>query len=99
MSYLSKIAAFVFMLSVYVHEHSVFAQSEPICLDDILQAGEQWLEENIDPDVLRIMGDMDQARARKFMRDFQQWLQSEYVADVTSIRETASIVLPLLEKY
>jgi len=75
------------------------AQNDQMSLDDIMQTGEQWLQENIDPDVLNLLGSMDGAKARKFLADFQQWLHSECVVDVTSIKETAVVVLPLLERY
>jgi membrane-bound lytic murein transglycosylase D len=77
----------------------VTAQNNQINIDDILQNGEQWLQENIDPDVLRFLGDMDQAKTQKLIRDFQQWLHGDQVVNVASIRETAAVVLPLLEKY
>ena len=93
------IQIYVFLVVALACCLPVRAQTDQVSLDDILQAGGQWLSENIDPDVLRLLGDMDEAKARKFLDDFQQWLQSEYVEDVASIKETAAVVLPLLERY
>ncbi|MDD4869123.1 MAG: lytic transglycosylase domain-containing protein [Kiritimatiellae bacterium] len=75
------------------------AQNDQINIGDILQSGEQWVQENIDPDVLRFLGDMDQAKVQKLIRDFQQWLHGDQVANIASIKETAAVVLPLMEKY
>lgn len=99
MSCFRNISISIIIFFVYTCSSPVTAQSDQMSLDDILQAGEQWLQENIDPDVIRLLGEMDGARAQKFLGDFQQWLHSEYVVDVTSIKETAAVVLPLLERY
>ncbi|MBI5846520.1 MAG: transglycosylase SLT domain-containing protein, partial [Nitrospirae bacterium] len=80
-------------------DFSYAGRKDQMNFDDILQNGGQWIQENIDPDVLRFLGDMDQAKVQKLMRDFQQWLYGENVMNTTSIKETAATVLPLLEKY
>jgi membrane-bound lytic murein transglycosylase D len=77
----------------------VIAQSNQTDRNGIWEAGEKWIEENIDPDVLSLLRDIDQPRVQKLIRDLQEWLHGEDVTDVASIKETAAVVLPLMERY
>lgn len=73
------------------------AQDDVITLDDLLQTGSQWVQENIDPNVLRSLGDENQEKVRQLLIDLQQRLQGEYVVDLASLKEAATVVLQLLE--
>jgi uracil-DNA glycosylase family 4 len=75
------------------------AQDEMPSLDDLLQAGAQWAKENIDDDVLRSLGEVDQQKAKEFFRVIEQRLQGDYVVDLAALQQTAATVLPLLEQH
>ena len=57
------------------------AQDDTLKLDDLIQNGAQWVQENIDLDLLRALADVDQPKAQQLFADLQQRFQSEYVAE------------------
>ena len=75
------------------------AQEEPVTLDDLLESGREWIEENVDPDVVESLGEIDEAKARQFLRDFQERFAGEYVIELAPLRATAETLLPALERF
>ena len=75
------------------------AQDDAITLDDLLRDGAQWLQENIDPEVLRSLSDVDQEKVQKLFRELQQRFQGEYVIDLVPFKQAVAAVLPLLEEH
>src|SRR5205814_9961585 len=75
------------------------AQTSSLTLDDLLQSAEQWANENLDDDALRVLKNADRQKTEKLFADIQKELQGEYVIDLASLRTTAKSVLPLLERY
>jgi membrane-bound lytic murein transglycosylase D len=73
------------------------AQEATISLDDLMDSAQQWAEENIDPEVLSQLNSADQRKVQQLFRDLQQQLQGEYVVDLAALRDSAKVVLPLLE--
>lgn len=61
-------------------------------------AGE-WAQENLDEDVLRALQQVDREKVEQFLRDYQSKLQSEYVLDLATLKEAATVILPLLEAH
>lgn len=78
---------------------AVLAQDETMTLDDLLGAGRQWLEENVDEGVLKALGDVDETEARRLLSEFQKRFQGEYVLDLARLRGTAEAVAPLLRRF
>ncbi|MHB8521095.1 MAG: transglycosylase SLT domain-containing protein [Limisphaerales bacterium] len=76
----------------------VRAQQDTVTLDDLLQNGQQWLQENLDENWLRSLPPVDQDKVQQFLRALQQRFQGEYVIDLASLKQTADVVLPLLER-
>jgi membrane-bound lytic murein transglycosylase D len=74
------------------------AQDDMINLDDLVREGTQWVRDNVDDNFLRSLGEVDQEKARQLFRSVQAGLQGEYVIDLASLKETAAVVLPLLEQ-
>ncbi len=68
-------------------------------LDDLLESGRQWLEENVDPGVLKAFEALDEAEARRLLRDLQRRLAGEYVLDLAAMRDTARALAPVLERF
>src|SRR4029077_8272076 len=75
------------------------AQTNSLTLDDLLQSAEQWANENLDDDALRVLKNADRQKIEKLIADIQKELQGEYVIDLASLRTTAKAALPLLERY
>jgi membrane-bound lytic murein transglycosylase D len=74
-------------------------QQETYTLDELLQAGQEWLEENLDEDTLRALDEVDQQKVQQLFRELQQRFQGEYVVDLAPLRQTAKVILPLLEAH
>jgi membrane-bound lytic murein transglycosylase D len=73
------------------------AADDTIALPDVIQNAQQWAQENLDTNFLNSLPDVDERAAQQFFRDVQQRFQGDYVVDIASLRQTAQIVLPLLE--
>lgn len=76
-----------------------FAADNTITVDDLLQSAEQWANENLDEDALRVLQQADRQKIEHLFADIQKEFQGEYVIDLASLRATAKAVLPLLERY
>lgn len=66
---------------------------------DLSSSVNQWLEDNIDPDALRVLRQMDAGRAQKLFTELQQAMQGTNIYQLGTLRETAGEVLPILQKY
>jgi hypothetical protein len=75
------------------------AQTNFLTLDDLLQSAEQWAQENLEDDALRVLKNADRQKIEKLFADIQKELQGEYVIDLASLRSSAKTVVPLLERY
>ena len=73
------------------------AQDDAVTLPDVIQGAQQWAQENLDTNFLNSLSDVDERAAQQFFRDLQQRFQGGYVVDIASLRQTAQVVLPLLE--
>jgi peptidoglycan lytic transglycosylase D len=75
------------------------AQEDRYTLDDVLQSAQQWANENLDPGLLQALKGVDQQRVRQSLNDFRKTFQGQYVLDLAGLRDTATKVLPLLDRY
>jgi membrane-bound lytic murein transglycosylase D len=75
------------------------AQEDVITFDDFLQTGQQWVQENIDPNIVRSLNDPNQQNMLQLLNNLQQQLQGEDVVDLASLKDAATTVLPLLKMY
>lgn len=74
-------------------------QEEPVTLDDLLQAGQQWLQENVDQDVLELFQKADRDKIDLFFQELHQSLQGDDVLDLAKLKPVAVAILPMLEQY
>lgn len=65
----------------------------------VITAAQEWAEDNLDEGVLRSLPEVDRDKVEKFLRQFQDQLQNDYVLDLATLNETAKFVLPLLDAY
>ncbi len=76
-----------------------FAQEPEMTLDELAKSAQQWAQENLDDDALRILGDVDQKRVKDFLRQLEKEFHGQYVLDLASLKETAKTIIPLLEQF
>ena len=74
-------------------------QEQLLQLDDLDPSVEQWLRDNLDDRVLQALQEKDQERARKLFDELLRDLQSEDIYDLSTLKETATALLPLLLQY
>ena len=75
------------------------AQEQSATLDELIDKGRQWLEENIDESVLHSLGDVDEEKARRLLADLQKRFQGDYVVDLGTLKTSATALLTLLEAH
>lgn len=81
---------------------SLFAQTngEPsLDVAGLLDAAQQFAQDNLDPDVLKAIQDVDRAKVEDFLKNYQAYLQGDYVQDLAQLQDGAKVVLPLLEAH
>lgn len=86
-------------LAVLLGSAAARPAEEPLRLDELIESGRQWLEENVDPGVLEAFGTLDEVEARRLLRDLQRRLAGEYVLDLAAVRDTARALAPVLERF
>jgi membrane-bound lytic murein transglycosylase D len=90
----------IFILLVALGLSSVFGQDDSLTLDDdALKSAERWAKENLNDDALNALQDLDREKVREFLSRLQKEFHGEYVIDVASLRDSARMVLPILENY
>jgi membrane-bound lytic murein transglycosylase D len=75
----------------------LLAQNATIDLDELMKMGEKWARDNLDERWLQQFPAADQKQINQFVLEFQKRFQGEYVLDVAALRQTAKVVLPLLQ--
>ena len=90
---------FCLLVLLVVYPLLLSAQTNSLTLDDLLQSAEQWANENLDDDALRVLKNADRQKIEQLFADIQKDFHGEYVIDLASLRTTAKAVLPLLERY
>jgi membrane-bound lytic murein transglycosylase D len=75
------------------------AQGETVTLDDLVSSAEQWAQENLDQDALRVLRQVDRERVQKILSDFEKRFRGEYVIDLAALRRAADAAIPLLQSY
>jgi len=93
----NKRALFLLILSV---ASAGFAQEKPAAApDDLIDSVDQWMQENLDDDVLRALGQLDRDRVRKFLAEVQKRFNGTSVYDLGSLQDSARQLLPVLEQF
>jgi len=76
----------------------LMAQEQAVTVDELARSAEQWAQENLDDDALRILGDVDQKRVKDFLTQLEKEFHAQYVLDLARLKETAKAIIPLLEQ-
>ena len=75
------------------------SQTDDMDVSDVLDAAQRWAQDNLDENVLKALQSADQSKVREFLRRFQDYLKGNQVLDVAQLKETADVVLPLLDAH
>ena len=75
------------------------AQTNELDLNDMLDAAQQFAQENLDPDVLQVLQNVDRDKVSDFLKQFQIYLQGDSVLNVAQLQQAANAVLPLLDSH
>lgn len=79
---------------------SLAQQQQPAFnLDELGGAVEQWARENIDENVLAALGGADRKRTDYLFKEFARRLQNENVYDLAPRKDTATVLLPVLDGF
>ena len=94
-----KFGNWILVVVLFAGAQSASSQEGELSIDDAVRIGQQFAEDNLDPEVLASLSALDQAAVRDFLAQLQAKLNSEYVIDLSELRQTANVVLPLLEAH
>jgi membrane-bound lytic murein transglycosylase D len=75
------------------------AQTNEVDLGDVMDAVQQFAQENLDPDVLHALQSIDQQQVADFFNHYQDYLRGDYVLDEAQLKDTANAILPLLDAH
>jgi membrane-bound lytic murein transglycosylase D len=75
------------------------AQTNDLDVGEMLDAAQQFAQENLDPDVLRALQDVDRRHVEEFLKHYQEYLQGDYVLDLAQLKDAANAILPLLDAH
>jgi membrane-bound lytic murein transglycosylase D len=75
------------------------AQTNDFDVGDVLDAAQQFAQDNLDPDVFQALQSVDRAKVEDFLNHFQDYLNGDSVLDVAQLKDAANIALPLLEAH
>jgi membrane-bound lytic murein transglycosylase D len=70
-----------------------------INVGEMLNAAQEWANENLDEDTLQALSQVDREQVEKFLSQFQKQLQTDYVLDLAPLKDAAKVVLPLLAAH
>jgi membrane-bound lytic murein transglycosylase D len=73
--------------------------AETPAFEDLFRNLNAWAQENLDTNVLAQIPKFDSEQAQQFLRNLQQRFEGEYVVNLAALRETANVLLPLLQSY
>ena len=96
-NFILKLAAI--LISLLIACGRVSAQTNEVDVGDVLDAVQQFAQENLDPDVLHALQSVDQKQVEDFFNHYQDYLRGDYVPDMAQLKDTANTILPLLDAH
>jgi membrane-bound lytic murein transglycosylase D len=94
-----KFALVCFLAWLGLFPAAAQAQDNTLTLDELVSSAQQWAQENLDEDALRVLQQADREKVTKVLADFQKQFNRQYVLDLAALRDMAKTVIPLLERY
>ena len=74
------------------------AQEVTIDPDEIIQSVQEWVQDNLDEKALDELG-VDRDRVRQFLDELKRRFHGTYVYDLAALKENATQLLPVLQKF
>ncbi len=99
MDYFGEVKLRIALLCLIALANPAQAQTNGVDLGDMLDTAQQWAQENLDEDVLKALQTVDREKVADFLAHYQDYLKGDYVLDLAQLRDTAKVVLPLLEAH
>jgi membrane-bound lytic murein transglycosylase D len=65
----------------------------------VMDSAQQWAQDNLDDNVLQVLNQVDRGKVEDFLKNYQEYLNGEYVLDLAQLRDGANTVLPLLQAH
>ena len=65
----------------------------------LFDAAQQFAQDNLDPDVLKALQQVGRDKVEDFLKNYQAYLQGDYVLDVAQLKDAATTILPLLDLH
>ena len=75
------------------------AQTNDFDAGDLLDVAQQFAQDNLDPDVLQALQQVDRTKVEGFLNQFQDYLKGNQVLDVAQLKDAANTILPLLDAH
>jgi membrane-bound lytic murein transglycosylase D len=86
--------------SAALAQSSAKSNASPAAEYDIqFESVDDWIQDNIDPDVLGALQKLDQDKVQKIFAELQLAMRGTNIAQLGTLREAANELAPLLEKY
>jgi membrane-bound lytic murein transglycosylase D len=70
--------------------------NDALTAEDLLNMGQQFLEENVDEEVLAQLPQLDQQKVEALLKQLQDAFNQEYVLDLAALKDAADVGLTLL---
>lgn len=74
-------------------------QQDTFTFDDVVRSAQDWANENLDEDALRVLQGADQDKVRQLLEEIQKRFQGEYVLDLGRLKDASRTILPLLQSH
>ena len=68
-------------------------------LGKVVDAAQEWANENLDEDVIKSLPELDREQVEKFLKQFQEQLKGQYVFDLAALKDAARTILPVLDAH
>jgi len=75
------------------------AQTNDTDVDDMLDAVQQFADDNLDESISQALQDVDRQKVKDFLKQYQAGLAGENVIDLAQLKDTATTILPLLDAH
>jgi membrane-bound lytic murein transglycosylase D len=64
-----------------------------------LESVDDWVQDNIDPDVLKVLKELDEGKAQKILAELKLAMEGTNINQLATLRASAKELIPLLQKF
>jgi membrane-bound lytic murein transglycosylase D len=94
-----KLCAVIVLLLAFAGRISAQTNDATMDVGEMLDAAQQFAQDNLDDDVLAALQNVDRDKVADFLKNYQDYLQGDYVLDMAQLKDAANVVLPLLDAH